>query len=114
MQLIDSQTQEILLPSVEVASTIWQRFRGLMFRRKFCEGYGLWLQPCRSIHTMWMRVPIDVYFIDQDGRIVEHRLRVTPWSIVVPCQDSRSVLEVPSGTKSLVIGTSVYLKDRNR
>ncbi|MDB4679064.1 DUF192 domain-containing protein [bacterium] len=101
MRLIDPQTQEVLLTDVEVASNLWQRFFGLMFRRNFQHGFGLWLEPCRSIHTMWMRVPIDVYFINQDGMIVEHRAHVVPWSLVVPKQDCCRVLEIPCAGKNL-------------
>lgn len=113
MKLINAQTQEVLIPNVEVASTIWQRFRGLMFRRNVGHGFGLWLEPCRSIHTMWMPIPIDVYFIDQDGLIVEHRARVAPWSIVIPNHECRTVLEVPYSTNDMTVGTKVCLQERN-
>ncbi|MGB7342885.1 MAG: DUF192 domain-containing protein [Pirellulaceae bacterium] len=109
MQIIDCETSEVLLSNAEQASTWWQRFRGLMFRRSFCVGYGLWIQPCGSIHTMWMRTPIDVYFIAKDGTVTEIREQVRPWSVVIPQQKCRSVLEIPHGGVRLVVGRRVQL-----
>lgn len=109
MHLIDSQTQEVLLERVAIASTPWQRFCGLMMRRRFEPGFALWIDPCRSIHTMWMRVPIDVYFLDDEGTILEHRSDVTPWSIVLPKGPARSVLEIPNATRRLAVGLQVSL-----
>lgn len=113
MQLIERDSQQVLLSNIEVASTIWKRFRGLMLRRQFDESYGLWLEPCRSVHTMWMRVSIDVFFIDQNGTIVEHHPSVRPWSFVKPGQPCHCVLEVPHSIKGLAVGSRVCLRDSN-
>jgi uncharacterized membrane protein (UPF0127 family) len=110
MQLIDCQNESILLPQVEVAATAWQRFRGLMFRRQFEEGFGLWLEPCRSVHTMWMRVAVDLYFVDRDGVVVEYRAKVSPWSIVIPATRCHAVLEVPDPVQPIQVGAKVCLR----
>ncbi|WP_417735136.1 DUF192 domain-containing protein [Rosistilla oblonga] len=114
MHLIDSQTNEVLLDRVAIAATPWQRFCGLMLRRQFEPGFALWLDPCRSIHTMWMRVPIDVYFLDDMGTILEHRSNVAPWSIVLPAGRARSVLEIPNAAIRLAVGSRVRLSDPNQ
>lgn len=111
MQLVDLQTGQVLLSRVEVASTIWQRFLGLMFRRHFQHGYGLLMERCRSIHTLWMRVPIDVYFLAADGTILDRRPQVRPWTLVIFNSDAHSVLEIPDAQITLAVGTRVRLED---
>ena len=110
MRLIDPNTGRTLLNNVEKASSIPSRFRGLMLRKTFGEGFGLWITPCRSVHTMWMRVPIDVYFIDQDDRVVEHHPAVRPWRVVVAKQPCRSVLEIPDPSVRLMVGATIRLQ----
>lgn len=110
MQLIDYHSEKILIPNLELAQTVWQRFRGLMLRKTFPEGFGILLNPCSSVHTMFMVVPIDIYFIDQDGVIVDLRKKVRPWSIVLPKGQARMVLEVPNATEGFSLGTKVVMQ----
>lgn len=109
MQLIDCKTESVVLPQIEIASNLWHRFRGLMFRKNFVSGFGLWIEPCRSVHTMWMRINIDVYFIGKDGTIMEVHEAVKPWSIVIPKKRSFCVLEVPTPDVTLAVGSRVRL-----
>ncbi|OGL59827.1 MAG: hypothetical protein A3J27_14425 [Candidatus Tectomicrobia bacterium RIFCSPLOWO2_12_FULL_69_37] len=86
-----------LASRVEVADAFFPRLLGLM-GRALGEGEGLYIAPCASIHTFFMRVPIDAAFLDEEGRAVAlfHALapgRVTRW---VP--GARGVLELPAGT----------------
>lgn len=53
---------------VEIACTLRARLRGLLGRTRF-EG-ALLLVPCSSIHTVGMKRPIDVAFVDIDGVVV--------------------------------------------
>ena len=54
----------VVCESCSMADTPWTRFRGLMGRRELIPGQGLLLRPSGSIHTCFMRFPIDVVFID--------------------------------------------------
>ena len=110
MQLIEKETKKLLLAELEFASSWWQRFRGLMFRRRFPKGYGLWLDRCSSIHTMWMRVPIDVYFLDREGVVLEHHEQVRPWSVAVPKQKAHAVLEIPFPEFKVVVGSQLVVE----
>lgn len=57
----------------------WQRFRGLMLRSRLDPGVGLRIEPCRSIHMMFMRFPIDAVFYDREGRVTKVARNVRPW-----------------------------------
>jgi uncharacterized protein len=44
-----------------------------------------------------MRIPIDVAFLDADGRIVKQLSAVPPWRATAIYRKARSVLELPAG-----------------
>lgn len=96
-QLRDAQTGQVLVPRLEQATTFWQRLRGLMFRPALKPDEGLWIVPCRSIHTHWMRQSIDVVLMDRDGVVLSVHPNVRPWRMVHGTKDTHAVLETASG-----------------
>ena len=54
---------------VEVAATTLQRMRGLLGRRVLPIGHGLLIEACGSVHTVGMRFPIDVIFLDRAWKV---------------------------------------------
>ena len=55
---------------LKVASHWLSRLKGLLGRDRAIRGdLGLWISPCRAIHTVGMRFPIDVAFIDRKGKV---------------------------------------------
>ncbi|MGB0113425.1 MAG: DUF192 domain-containing protein, partial [Ilumatobacteraceae bacterium] len=58
-----------VLASAELASTRSERRRGLLGRTDI-EGAFV-IEPCRWIHTIGMRFPIDVAYLDRDGVVVK-------------------------------------------
>jgi uncharacterized protein len=83
-----------VLASLEVAGDRRARSRGLL-GRDGVDG-ALLLRPCRSVHTVGMRFPIDVAFCDGDLRVLRvvtmprHRLSRLVWR-------SRAVVEAEAG-----------------
>jgi uncharacterized protein len=69
-----------------------------MFARRINRGEGILIDPCSSIHTFWMRFPIDVVYVDRDGRVVRADRSMKPWRIGPIFTGSRWVVELPSGT----------------
>jgi uncharacterized membrane protein (UPF0127 family) len=76
---------------------MWSRFWGLMGRRSLPEGEGLLIDPCGSIHTMFMRFPIDVVFLDADNRITRIAEALQPFRVAMG-KGCRRVLEMQAGT----------------
>ncbi len=72
------------------------RLRGLMGRRALPPGEGLLLKPAPSIHTFFMRFPIDVVFLDRDGRVLRVAESVRPWRTAA-ARGARAVLELRAG-----------------
>jgi hypothetical protein len=88
-------TREVLGAVYPVAVTLRTRLLGLSFLDLDDAGSGLLIPRCRSIHTLGMRFPVDLYFLGVDGEPVGARYGVGPWRFVRN-RAARSVLEVPS------------------
>jgi uncharacterized membrane protein (UPF0127 family) len=79
-----------------VADRFWPRFRGLQLRPRLEADEGLLLRPCGSVHTFFMRFPIDVVFLDDDLRVLSVRPGVRPWRAAAH-RGAKAVLELPEG-----------------
>jgi uncharacterized protein len=84
-----------VLAAVEVCEGLVDRTRGMLGRADF-EGAML-LPHTRSIHTIGMRFPLDVAFLDRD-MVVLGTARAAPWRLVLPRRGGRSVLEARAGS----------------
>ena len=71
--------------------------RGLLGTTHLDAGAGMYLVPCQWVHTFGMRYPIDVAFLNRDGRVlaVHHALRPNRLSRLVVRADG--VLELAAG-----------------
>ena len=72
------------------------RMRGLLGRSKLAADEGLLLKPGGSVHTFFMRFPIDVVFMDRDGQVTRVVGDLAPWRIA-GSRRARAVLELPAG-----------------
>ncbi len=86
-----------MLTRVNSADTFWKRALGLMGRPRLEAGRGLLIPRCRSIHTCFMRFPIDAVFLDDHDRPVKIVRNIKPWSLAWGGWKACSVLEVESG-----------------
>jgi uncharacterized membrane protein (UPF0127 family) len=58
---------------------------------------GLLIRPCSSIHTCFMRMPIDVVFVSRDGVVLDVAPERTPWRLGPVVPRAGWVLELPVG-----------------
>ena len=64
IKLICKEKETILGEKVLVASTFFERLKGLMFDRSLGREYdGMLIKHCNSIHTFFMNYKIDVLFL---------------------------------------------------
>ncbi len=83
------------------AGNPWARFRGLMLSRRLEEGSALIIEPCGSIHMMFMRFPIDAVFYDRDLRVTRVVRNLRPWTgLAFGGRGARGVIELPVGAAS--------------
>lgn len=88
----------VLAEDAAVASSWWRRGIGLMGARALDPGGGLVIVPCTSIHTWFMRFPIDAVFVAADGRVVRLGHTIRPWRVGPVALSARFVVELPAGT----------------
>ena len=82
---------------VEVARGPIARGLGLMGRRGWSGTDGLLLEHCNSIHTFFMRMPIDVAFVDGDGTVLRVAPSVRPWRVGPIAWRAKLAIELPAG-----------------
>jgi hypothetical protein len=74
-----------------VARSPLARLLGLALRRR-PPVHALLLPRCRSVHTFGMRFPLDMIWLDRNGRVLRVDEAVPPWR-VRSCRDAAAVLE---------------------
>jgi hypothetical protein len=79
-----------------VATSFASRFLGLMGVAQLPPGTGLLLPRTSSVHTHFMRFPIDVVFLDSEWRIVSLVPGLRPWRLAA-AKTAASVLELADG-----------------
>ncbi|KJS10621.1 MAG: hypothetical protein JL56_12300 [Desulfotomaculum sp. BICA1-6] len=98
MILVNKSTGSVIADQVEVAESFARRLRGLMGRGSFPEGSALVLEPCRQVHTFFMRFPIDVIFVNGRGAVLHVMTDVPPRRISPYVRGAQKVVELPAGT----------------
>jgi uncharacterized membrane protein (UPF0127 family) len=86
-----------IVAAVAMADSPWQRFIGLMGKRELAADSGLCLRPCSSIHMFFMRFPVDVAFIDADGKVVHMYNGLRPWRVSRIVRRAKAAIELPNG-----------------
>jgi hypothetical protein len=99
----------IIIEKLAIADRFWSRFRGLQFRRMLPVGEGILLAPCSSIHTMWLRFPIDVAMLDHTGKVLAVHNAIRPWRLVFAPRGTHAVLEAAAGSLNLTEGEMMAL-----
>jgi uncharacterized membrane protein (UPF0127 family) len=89
-----------LAQDVRLARSHWTRLRGLIGTEEsaFRSGQALWIVPCRGVHTLAMRFPLDVIYLDRSSRVVRIAENLEPWRFAPVEFSASSVLELPAGT----------------
>ena len=85
-----------LASSVELADHGAARNKGLLGRTHLPPGAGLWIVPCESVHTFFMRFPLDLVYIDRNKRVKKVRSNIGPWRLSA-CFSAHSIIELPAG-----------------
>jgi uncharacterized membrane protein (UPF0127 family) len=85
-----------LVSRARVAKSFASRFRGLMGVARLDPPNGLFLPRTSSVHTHFMRFPIDVVFLDSERRVVSIAHALRPWRMA-RAKGAKSVLELAAG-----------------
>jgi len=96
MQLVEKDTNRCLLEKIEYAVDIKSRLLGLIGRSGIEEGWGLYFPRCSSIHTCFMRFPIDIIYINTGWKVVKTVEFKKPWRFSF-CPGAAGTIETKGG-----------------
>jgi len=91
-----NSSPETSLYHIRKTETFFERGRGLLGCTGLEEGHGMLISPCNSIHTFFMKFPIDVIFLSNDNRILAIHPNMKPQRFSRSAKAS-SVLELMAG-----------------
>jgi uncharacterized protein len=98
LRVENSSKGSVLVARGRVANTIWTRFVGLMGARRLEAGDGLAIIPCSSVHCFFMKIPIDVVYVNKGDQVVALDPDLKPWRLGSINRGVRYVIELPVGT----------------
>lgn len=115
-KLINKSKGTTLLEHTAIADAFGKRFLGLMGRRALLEGEGLMLTPCSAIHTFFMRMEIDVLYINREGQVMKVDVNVKPWKILQRVRGAWGTVEAAGGAfeGKADVGDHLELIDRHK
>lgn len=92
----------VLSDHVEPADTVLKQILGLMFRKDVPADFAMIFDMGRdtydAIHMLFVRMPIDVLFLDKNKRIVDIKKGLKPWTgVAFPGSRFRYAIEMPAG-----------------
>jgi uncharacterized membrane protein (UPF0127 family) len=95
--VVRNQTRNtVLADAADVADTSEERRTGLLKHDRLDPGQGLWIVPCESVHSFFMKFAIDLVYLDREKKVRKVRHRMVPWRVSA-CLSAHSILELPAG-----------------
>jgi len=98
MKIFNQTRKATLAEDVFMAGSFLKRVQGLLGKKVFNYGQAIVLKPCNSIHTFFMRFPIDILFIGKDNTVVKAISGLKSFRLSPVCFKSKFVIELPPGT----------------
>ena len=101
---------------VHRADGFYGRLLGLLARPPLAADEALYLAPCRGVHTAFMHYPIDVAFVDRDGRVLRLVTGLAPFRAAW-CWRAHGAIEFMAGAAirhGAQVGGRVALPDKSR
>ena len=87
-----------VVATVNKLDGFWEKGIGLIGRSSLEPATGVWLSDVASIHTFFVRFPIDILFLDRQFRLLKSARGVSPWNPLVRCPGAWHTLELAAGT----------------
>lgn len=113
--LVNLTRGTIVCQHVVIADTARRRMRGLLGRQSLPSGEGILLCPAPSIHTAFMKFPIDVVFLAGTLRVQKVVEDLGPWRMS-SSHNAWAVLEIAAGEvqrREIEVGDQLGLVEVN-
>ncbi|MDQ2687386.1 MAG: DUF192 domain-containing protein [Armatimonadota bacterium] len=80
------------------ADGFWAQGQGVIGLKELAPGEGLWLPGVASVHTFFVRFPLDLLFLDAQFRQLRACPAVPPWRPLIWAAGARHTVELGAGT----------------
>jgi len=107
--LRNANTGKVVAGNVMRAIHWRQRLIGLLPKGHIGPDEGIWFDNCAAVHTVGMRVPIDIIFLDDASRVMRIARSVRSMRFAVACRGAATVIELGEGAG---VGRGVLVGDR--
>ena len=96
---------------VNVADSFLTRFRGLMGKKSLGYEEGLLLVNCSSIHSFFMKIPIDAVYLSKNMTVLGTET-LKPWSVGRHIKGTVNVLELKEGRALISVGDVLEIQNK--
>jgi uncharacterized membrane protein (UPF0127 family) len=110
---IEREDGRVVCERCEVADRPLARMRGLLGRDRLADAEGILLRPASSVHTAFMRFPIDVVFVDRSLVVLRVVPALSPWRAAAK-RGAKATLELAAGAaaaRGVEVGTRLVLAE---
>lgn len=98
MPVINQTRGEVLATDITLAKGLILQLKGAIGKKEFKEGEAIVFPLCNSIHTLFLKFPVDAVFLDSNGIVVGAVRNLKPWKSSSIYLAARIAIELPSGT----------------
>lgn len=75
----------------------WKGLTRLLGSKYYVSETGLFVKPCKQVHTFFTNFAVDVIFLDEDNRII-HLETIKPFTVSKYVPEAKAVIEFLEGT----------------
>lgn len=107
--VIIQKNESVFTESGLLANTFPTRLLGLMGRAHLPSDFCLILTPCSSIHMAFMKIPLDIAYLNRKGEVIALQWELKPWRFGEIHKGAYAVMEAPVGgvLRSLQVGDTI-------
>lgn len=98
MRAVINNSGRALVGNLTVADSIFSRMKGLLGRDVLSKGEGLWIRPCKGVHTFGMKFAIDVIILNREQCVIAIMNELKPNRMTAIYYSAATVLELPAAT----------------
>lgn len=102
----------VFLEDVIIAKSFFARLKGLLGKDNLEEDEGIIIKPCNSVHTIGMKLTIDVAFVDKNNKVIHIISEMPPGKFSPIIRGGVYAIEARAGTierKQLNIGDKLEI-----
>ena len=88
--------------------SFYSRLKGFMFKKEIT--HAILFNNCNSIHTFFMKTPIDVILCNKDNIILYYYKNLSPNKIILPKRNVKKVYELPPNYFNIKVNDRLEIK----